>query len=174
MSGNFLSCIKGVKDPFKIKKEGGISLETLQRKRASSCVEGRISWYFLSCGRKLGVPLELQQGPQGPTRVGSGKPSVHAGCKGPLEIALQLVPSPRSSSGIEAGTSGFLSSADMDLGVPIEFEQASQPSSRVETASPLSSGDVTVVSGFLSSTHRDLWLSLEVPQGCHTCHRIVS
>ena len=84
------------------------------------------------------------------------------------------MPGPRSSSGAEASTSGFLSSADMDLGVPIEFEQASQPSSRVETASPLSSGDVTVVSGFLSSTHRDLWLSLEVPQGCHMCFHVVS
>ena len=95
-------------------------------------------------------------------------------CEGTLGIPLQSLLWPRSSSGLEARTSGFLSSADMDLGVPIEFEQASQPSSRVETASPLSSGDVTVVSGFLSSTHRDLWLSLEVPQGCHNCHHVLS
>ena len=56
---NFLSCIKGVKDPSEAQEEGEVSLEMLQQKRASSCVEGRISWYFLSCGRKLGVPLEL-------------------------------------------------------------------------------------------------------------------
>ena len=43
MLGNFLSCIKGVKDPFKIKREGEISLEMPQWKRASSHVEGRIS-----------------------------------------------------------------------------------------------------------------------------------
>ena len=32
VSGNFLSFIKGVKDP--LKREGGISLETPERKRA--------------------------------------------------------------------------------------------------------------------------------------------
>ena len=54
MSGNFLSCIKGVKYPLRLKKEGGISLEMLQQKRASSGIEGRISLFFSSCGRKLG------------------------------------------------------------------------------------------------------------------------
>ena len=32
MLGNFLSCIKGVKDPIETKEEGGISLETPQWK----------------------------------------------------------------------------------------------------------------------------------------------
>ena len=90
-----------------------------QWKRASSHTEGRISWFFLSCGRKLGVPLELRRGPQGPARVASGKSSLHASCEGPLKIPLQSVPGLKSSSEAEAGTSGFLSSADMDLGVPI-------------------------------------------------------
>ena len=40
---------------------------------------------------------------------------------------------PRSSSGAEAETSGILSSADVDLKVPMEFPQGSQASSRVET-----------------------------------------
>ena len=35
-------------------------------------------------------------------------------------------------SGVEAGTSGFLSSADMDLGVPLEFPEGSQASSHLE------------------------------------------
>ena len=42
-------------------------------------------------------------------------------CEGPLEIALQFVASSMSSIGIETGTSGFHSSADMDLSVPMEF-----------------------------------------------------
>ena len=67
------------------------------------------------------VPLELWQGPQGTTRVASGKSSLHANCEAPLGIPLQSLPGPRSSSETEAGTSGFLSSADMDLGVPTEF-----------------------------------------------------
>ena len=44
MSGNFLSCIKGVK------RERGITLETLQWERASSGDEGGTSWFFSSCG----------------------------------------------------------------------------------------------------------------------------
>ena len=75
----------------------------------------------MSGGRKLGVPLELRQGPQGPDCVASGKSSLHVNCEGPLEIALQFVASSMSSIGIEAGTSGFHSSADLDLRVPMEF-----------------------------------------------------
>ena len=41
------------------KRERGISWETLQRKRASSLVEQRISWFLLSCVGKLRVPVEL-------------------------------------------------------------------------------------------------------------------
>ena len=66
-------------------------------------------------------------------RVASGKFSLHANCKGPYGIPLQSMPDPSSLSGAEARTSGFLSSADMDLRVPMEFPQGSQASSRVET-----------------------------------------
>ena len=41
------------------KREHGISWETLHCKRASYCVEGKISWFLWSCGGKLRVPLEL-------------------------------------------------------------------------------------------------------------------
>jgi len=34
-------------------------VQTLLWKRASFCVEGRISWFFSSCGGKLEVPLKL-------------------------------------------------------------------------------------------------------------------
>ena len=51
MSGNFLSCSKGVKDPFEVPEVGVISLETPQRKWASSRLEGRTYWIFSSCGR---------------------------------------------------------------------------------------------------------------------------
>ena len=52
---------------------------------------------------------------------------------GPFGISLQSLPGPKSSSGDEAGNSGFLSWADMDLGVPLEFPQRSQALSHVET-----------------------------------------
>ena len=133
MSGNFLSCMNVVKDPLEIKREGGISLKMLQRKRASSSVEWRISWCFSSFFRKHGVPLEIRRGPHELTRVATGKSSLHGSCEGPLRIPLQSVPGPRSSSGSEAGTSGFLSCADMDLGIPMGFQQGSPASSHVET-----------------------------------------
>ena len=38
---------------MRLKREGGISLETLQLQRASFHLEGRISWFFSSCGRFL-------------------------------------------------------------------------------------------------------------------------
>ena len=79
----------------------------------------------MSGGRKLGVPLELRQGPQGPARVASGKASLHASCERPLGILLQSLPGLQSSSGVEARTSGFLTSANMDLGIPMEFPQGS-------------------------------------------------
>ena len=41
------------------KRERGISWETLQRKRASSRMEQRISWFLLGCVGKLRVPVEL-------------------------------------------------------------------------------------------------------------------
>ena len=67
-----------------------------------------------SCGlRKVQSPYELRQASWDSSPVGAG---------------------PRSSSGVEARTSGFLSSADMDLGVPpMELKQGSQALSHVET-----------------------------------------
>ena len=151
MSEKFLSCIKVSRICLRLKGEGGISLETLQRKRASSRVEGRISCFFSSCSRKLQLSLELRRGPQGPARVASGKSSLHVSCEGPLGIPLQSVPDPRSSSGAEAATSDFLFRADMVLGVPMEFSQGVMPRPGWRHTSPLSSRAVTVVSGFLSS-----------------------
>ena len=151
MSGNFLSCIKDVKEPLWLKKEGGISLETPQRKRAYSHVEGRISWFFLSCGRKLGVPLELLRDLRDPLMLPQESP-----------VTMPVV----------RGFSGFLSSWYQVLGPHLELRLEPQASSPVLTwisgilwsfnrglrpclvwrhASPLSSRAVTVLSSFLSS-----------------------
>ena len=69
----------------------------------------------------------------GPVRVASGKANIPAWCEGPHGIPLQLLPGPRSCTGVEAGTSVFLSSEDMELWVNLEFPEGSQASSRVET-----------------------------------------
>ena len=144
-----------------LRREGGIFLETLQRKRTSARVEGRISWFFSSCG---GGPLELRRRPQGPAHGASGRSSLHASSEGPLRIPLQLMLGPRSSSGVQAGNSGFLSRADMDLRVHLGRPQGSQASSGVEPCKStlLSIGKSSVrlpvvltirISGFLSRRH---------------------
>ena len=149
----------------RLKREGVVLLKLLQQKRATSRVEGRISWFFSSCGSKHGFSLELRWRPQRPTRVASGKSSLHVSCEGPLGIPLQSVPRPRSSSGVEARTSGFLSRADIDLGVSLGCPQSSQASSHVEpwNSTLLSSRKRSVrlpvrltigINGFLSRRHR--------------------
>ena len=55
-----------------------ISLETPQRKSASSRLEGRTSWIFSSA---VGT-LDLRRGPQGPALVASGKATPLASCFG--------------------------------------------------------------------------------------------
>ena len=63
--------------------EHGTALGSLLGNRASSCVEKGISWFFLSCCQKLGVPLKLHQGPQGT----SGNLSCcHSGVRPPFEL----------------------------------------------------------------------------------------
>ena len=104
-----------------------ISLEMPQRKWASSRLEGRTSWI----SRVAEGALDLRRGPLGPTLVASGKASPHASCMGPLGIPLPSMPGPKTLCGVGAGTSALLSSADMDLGVLLEYPQGSQSSSRM-------------------------------------------
>ena len=73
------------------------------------------------------VPLNLQQRPQGTSRVASGESGLPSSCKGELRI-------PRKSlQGNRVGNSGFLSNCDRDLGVPLELQQGSQALSHVES-----------------------------------------
>ena len=116
--GNSLLASRVSRTLSRLKREGGISLQTLQPKRASSRVEGKIAWFFSSCGRKFRVFLELQWGHQGPACVASGKSSLHVSCEGPLWIPLQslrvlgphleLRPEPQDSSPVLTGILVFL------------------------------------------------------------------
>ena len=78
MSGNFLSCSKGVKTLWKFQRLGVIRLEMPQRKWASSRLEGRTSWIFSFAAGAL----DLRRAPQVPSLVASGKASPHATCTG--------------------------------------------------------------------------------------------
>ena len=148
-----------------LKREGRISLEMPYRKRASDAIEGTISWFFSSC---CWVPLKLRRGFQGPACGASWWSSLHASLEGPLGIALKSLPGPRSSSGVEAGNSGFLFRANMDLGVPLGCPQGSQASSRVE---PCKSALLT---SWKSSVRLPVRLSEGIGGFLSRCHRAVT
>ena len=171
MLGNFLSCLEGVKTLSGLRMEGGISLKTAQQKSASARVKWRMPWFLSSCG---GVPLELRLGPQGPTRGTSGKSNLQASCDGSFGIPLQSLPGMRSSSAVEAGTSGFLARTNMDLRVPLDATGGSGLvlCGAMQVRSTLQPGKECLASCRVD--HRDRWLSLEVQQGYHTCHRVLS
>ena len=127
MSGNFLNYIKMSRTLSRLKGDGRISLEMPQRKRASSHIEGRISWFFSSCGRKRGVPLELRRDlrdllvlPQESlvcmrvTRGHSGFLSCQCQVLSPH---MKLRPEPRVSSPVLTWILGFLSSFNMESGL---------------------------------------------------------
>ena len=149
-----------------------ISLETPQRKWASSRLEGRTSWIFSSCGRCS----RLQTGTSGTRSRGlrkgqslcqllaslSGFLSHRCWC---LRPCGESVPSPEDSSPVLTRILGYFWSLPWGVSPRLEWGQGHAISSRA----------VAAVSCFPLRGSRDLWLSLEaVPQGCPTCHRGVS
>ena len=132
-------------------REIWIGLEALQGKRASSRIEAEILWFFSSCGRKIEVPLELPRGPQGTSRIASGKSSLLSSWKGNSGLLssscsgkahhLPLRGESRGVSRVVEGSFGFLSSCDWDHREPLMLPQGSQASFHV----------VRGTSGFLSS-----------------------
>ena len=87
MSGNLLSCSKGVKDPLEVPDVNVISLETPLWKWASSHWEGRTSWISSSCARCS----RLTRVPQGPALGDSGRASPHASCSGASRDSAPVV-----------------------------------------------------------------------------------
>ena len=104
--------------------------------------------------------------------------------RGPLGIPLPSMPGPKTLCGDGSRTSGFLSSADMDLEELLESPQESQSSSSVVACTcaflpscsssvtlPLAwiKGSVAFPRGFPTRFSHEAF-----PQGCPTCHRGVS
>ena len=104
--------------------------------------------------------------------------------RGPLGIPLPSMPGPKTLCVVGPGNLGFLSSADMDLGVLLESPQGSQSLSRVGACTwaflPRCSSRVTLPFTWIKGcvafppgfpprlSHKAF------PQGCPTCHRGVS
>ena len=135
-----------------------------QQKRASSRIQGRISWFFLNCGRKLGFlssydrdirdPLVWPQESPVNMRIArglSGFLSIRFWGRGPH---LELRPEPQVSSPTQTCILGFLwsfhrgvrpvSCGDMQIRTPLELEKQCQASCRFDIG----------INIFLSRSHR--------------------
>ena len=154
-----------------------ISLETLQRKWASSRLEGRTSWIFSSCGRCSGLRWGNTGTRSGGLRKGQSPFELLGGLSGFLSLRYRgLRPCVQS-----VPETGFFSSADMHLGVFLESPKGSQSTSRLGACTcaflPSCSSSATLPFAWIKGSVAfprgfPTRLSHEAfPQGCPTCHR---
>ena len=143
-----------------------ISLETPQRKWASSRLEGRTSWIFSSCGRCSRLTTGTSGTRSGGLRKGQSPCELLGGLSGflsrqcwGLRPCVESVREPEDSSPVLKWILG--SFWCLPRGVSPRLELAHAPA--------LSSRAVAAVSHFPSRGSRDLWLSLQAfPRGFPT------
>ena len=162
-----------------------ISLETPQRKWASSGLERRTSWIFSSCGRCSRLTTGTSGTRSGGLRKGQSPCKLLGGlsgflsrrCRG-LRPCVESVPETEDSSPVLTCILRYFWSLPRGVSPRLEWG----------LARALSSLAVAAVSRYPSRGSRDLWLSLEAfpggfptrlsqeafPQCCPTCHRGVS
>ena len=150
-----------------------ISLETPQRKWASSRMEGRTSWIFSSCGRCSRLTTGTSGTRSGGLRKGQTPCELLGGLSGflsrqfrGLRPCVESVPEPEDSSPVLTGILGYFWSLPRKIILHLEWGHAHAISSRA----------VAAVSRFPSRGSRDQRLSLEVfPRGFPTrlSHRAV-
>ena len=143
-----------------------ISLESPQRKWASSRLEGTTSWIFSTCGRcsrlttgTTGTPSGGLSKCQSPCELlGSLSGFLSRRCRG-LRPCVESVPEPENSSPVLTWILGYFWSLPRGVCPRPEWGHGHALSSRALAA----------VSLFTSRGSRDLWLSLEAfPQGFPT------
>ena len=150
-----------------------ISLETPERKWASSRLEGRTSWIFSSCGRCSRITTGTSGTRSGGLRKGQSPCELFRGlsgffscrCRG-LKPCVETVPEPEDSSPVLTWILGDFWSLPRVVSPRLEWGHARA----------LSSVDGTAVSCFPSNGSRNQWLFLEAfPQGFPTrlFHRAV-
>ena len=147
-----------------------ISLETPQRKWASSRLEGRTSWIFSSCGRCSRLTTGTSGTRSGGLRKDQSPCELHGGLLGflchqsrGLRPCVESVAEPEDSSPGLTWILGYFWSLPRGVSPRLEWGQARAFSSR----------DLAAVSRFPSRGSWDLWLSLEAfpgdfPRGFHT------
>ena len=153
-----------------------ISLETPQRKWASSRLEGKTSWIFSSCGRCSRLMTGTSVTRSGGLRKGQSPCEFLGGlsgflsrrCRG-LRRCVELVPEHEDSSPVLTWILGDFWSLPRGFSPRLEWGHARALYSRA----------VAAVSRFPSRGSRDLWLSHEafprgLPTGLAHVHRGVS
>ena len=153
-----------------------ISLETPQRKWASSRLEGRTSWSFSSCGRCFRITMGTSETrscglrkDQSPCELLGGLSGFHSRRWRGLRSCVESVSEPEHSSPVLTWILGYFWS----------LHRGVSPRHELRHARALSSRGVAAVSRFPSRGSRDLWFPSRLaqeafPQGCPTCHRGVS
>ena len=139
-----------------------MSLETPQRKWASSRLEGRTSWIFSSCGRRSRVTTGTSGTCSGGLRKGLSKCELLEGLSGilsrrcrDLRPCVESVPEPEDSSPVLKCILRYFWRLSRGVSPRLEWGHALALSSRA----------VAAVSRFPSRGSRDLWLSHEACPG---------
>ena len=143
-----------------------ISLETPQRKWASSRLEGRTSWIFSSCGRCSRLTMGSSGTYSGGLRKGQSPCELLGGlsgflsrrCRG-VRPCVESVSEPEYSSPVLTWILGYFWSLPRGVSPRLEWGHARALSYRA----------VAAVSHFPSCGSRDLWLSIKAfPRGFPT------
>ena len=135
-----------------------ISLKKPERKCASSCLEGRTSWVFSSCGRCSRLTTGTSGTLSGGLRKGQFTCALLRGlsgflsrrCRG-LRPCVESVPEPEDSRPVLTWILGYFWSLPRGVSRRLEWGHARALYSRA----------VAAVSGFPWRGSRDQWLSLE-------------
>ena len=143
-----------------------ISLETPQRKWASSGLKGRTSWISSSCGRCSRLTTGTSGTCSGGLRKGESPCELLGGLSGflsprcwGLRPCVESVPEPEDSSPVLTWILEYFWSLHRGVSPRLEWRHARAVSSRA----------VAAVSRFPSRGSRNLWLSLEAfPRGFPT------
>ena len=143
---------------WKFQRLGVISLDTPQRKWASSPLERRTSCIISSCSRCSRHRTGTSGTRSGGLRKGQSPCEFLPGLSGflsrrcwGLRRCVESVPEPEDSSAVLTWILGYFWSLPKGVSPRLEWGHARAHSSRA----------VAAVSRFLSSGSRDLWLSLE-------------
>ena len=115
-----------------------ISLETPQRKWASSCLEGRTSWIFSSCGRCSRLTPGTSGTRSGDLRIGPSPCELLGGLSGFLSLrcrglrpCVESVPEPEDSSPVLTWILGYFCSLPRGVSPPLEWGHARVLSSQL-------------------------------------------